>query len=57
MVLAVVALALVVLGLLAWGFGRMASRQQASMRGGSEDLRRADDGGDPGYSDFTSPMG
>jgi hypothetical protein len=52
-----VALALLVLGLVAYVIGRATQRSNQRMRGGSEDQRRADDGGSGPYSDYGSPMG
>lgn len=50
---------LFILGLIAVvaSIARTAGRQQRDMRGQSPDLRRADDGGDPAFRDYGSPMG
>lgn len=52
---AVAGIALVI-ALAAW-VASISARQQRRMRGESDDTRRADDGGDRGFTDYGSPMG
>jgi hypothetical protein len=56
MLIAAVLGLLIVAGLAAL-WARFTARQQARMRGGAPDLRRADDGGDPPYTDVASDQG
>jgi len=53
----IVVVGVLMVALVAWLIGRLVGRQQAAMRGTPADMKRADDGGDPPFSDYSSPLG
>ena len=52
-----VLLSLGMVAFIVWALARQSSSEQADMNYVPDDLRRADDGGAPPYTDYGSPMG
>ena len=52
-----VVLSLAMVGFVVWALARLSSSEQAELSSVPDDLRRADDGGDPPFTDYGSPLG